>query len=441
MKQAIIFLFVVLTSLSVEGKKDQELWPDGTVIGSWFSDVTKVSPSCLGKRFVVTDFGVTTDSTIVQTDKLQAIIEKCASEGGGVIVIPKGTFLSGSLFFHSGTHLMVEKGGILKGSNHIEGFPLMETRIEGETCKYFPALINADSTDGFTICGNGIIDGNGLHYWKQFWIRKKWNRNCTNKDEQRPRLVYISRSKNITVQDVTLQNSPFWTNHLYKSNHVRYLDCTISAPTEGVKAPSSDAIDIDACNDVLVHGCHINVNDDAIALKGGKGTWADKDPNNGPNSNIIIENCRFGKVHGCLTLGSESIENHNIIMRNSISEESDRLLWLKMRPDTPQHYEFVKIENITGKTGSILVVRPWTQFFKQEERKDQPLSKCNDIVLKDINMECSTLMDVGKSEKYLLADFSLHNISVTERKNDYQKGTILHLRYNNVTINGVEQPE
>lgn len=92
------------------------------------------------------------------------------------------------------------------------------------------------------------------------------------------------------------RDSGFWTNHLYKCDHVRYLGSTIVAPTEKVKAPSSDAIDIDYCHDVLVDRCYMSVNDDGVVLKGGKGTWADTMAVNGPNYNVLVQNCRFSDV-------------------------------------------------------------------------------------------------------------------------------------------------
>ena len=158
------------------------------------------------------------------------------------------------------------------GSDDISDYPVCETRIEGETCQYFTALINASGIDGFTLCGNGTIDGNGLRSWKAFWQRRTWNPDCTNKDEQRARLIYMSGCTNVTVAGLHICNSQFWTNHLYRCSHVRYLDCRITSPSAPVKAPSTDAIDIDACTDILIKGCTINVNDDAVALKGGKGT-------------------------------------------------------------------------------------------------------------------------------------------------------------------------
>ena len=423
--------------------EQQETWPDGTSIDAWFKNAQKVDVSTLGRQYVLTDYGVGRDSTVVQTGKIQAVIDRAAQEGGGVVVVPQGTFLTGALFFKQGTHLHVVEGGKLKGSDRIIDFPIQTTRIEGQTCKYFTALVNADGLDGFTISGKGTIDGNGLSYWQEFWIRRSWNRECTNKDAQRPRLTYISNSKNVTVQDVRLMNSPFWTNHVYKSDHVRYLDCYIFAPTENIYqpepkrgAPSSDAIDIDVCHDVLVKGCYMHVNDDAVVLKGGKGTWADKDATNGDCERILIEDCTYGKVHGCLTLGSESLHDRNVILRRCHVVNATRVLWLKMRPDTPQHYEYVTVADMTGETGSFLVVRPWTQFFKPEKRDDMPLSRCNNITMRGIKMSCKNFFDVGTSDKYQLTGFAFEDCDIQDLKQAFDPAMIEATVVKNVKING-----
>ncbi len=438
MRTKLIALALLIVTLPAIGKKKAktELFPDGTPIPAWFSDTTKVSQEMLGKRYVITEHGVSTDSTIVQTERIQAVINKAFQEGGGVVVVPKGVFLSGSLFFKQGVNLLVEEGGMLKGSDRIRDFKLVETRMEGQTLKYFAALVNADDTDGFTIAGKGTINGNGYNYWEEFWIRRQYNRQCTNLEAMRPRLVYISNSKNVTVQDVKLMNSPFWTNHLYKCEYVRYLGCYIFAPTTGVKAPSSDAIDIDVCNNVLIHGCYMSVNDDAVVLKGGKGTWADQDPNNGANNNIIIQHCTYGKVHGCLTLGSESLHDRNVVLRNCTFSQANRVLWLKMRPDTPQHYEYVTIEDVSGDCTSFLVVRPWTQFFKPEQRDDMPLSTCNNITIRNAKVKSRNFFDVGKSDKYRLTDFTFENCEVNDEKNAFDKNLIENCSTKRLIING-----
>jgi len=428
-----ILLIAFLCSL---GSQAADLWPDGTPISKWFADTSRIDIAGLGKRYVLTDCGVSADSTRIQTAEIQAVIDRASAAGGGVIVVPRGTFLSGALFFKRGTHLHIEEGGKLKGIDAIKHYPILKTRIEGQTRDYFAALVNADSVDNFTISGKGTIDGNGLRFWEEFWIRRRFNPECTNLEALRPRLVYISNCNDVQVQDVHLINSGFWTNHLYRCQRVKYIGCTIFAPHEPAesKAPSSDAIDIDVCTDVLVHGCRISVNDDAVVIKGGKGTWADKQPENGPTERVIVQHCHYGFVHGCLTLGSESIHDRNIILRDCHVDAASRVLWLKMRPDTPQHYEQLRVERITGSCGSFLFVRPWTQFFQPSERKDMPLSECNDITIRDISMRCRRFLDIGKSEKYRLSRFTFEDIDVEDERGEFNTEAIDDVRSSRVNI-------
>ncbi len=400
-----LFIIVIFFSCCVYGKAGAGLFPNGEPVSAWFCDTSRVDVGTLGRKYVLTDYGVRRDSTLLQTEAIQRVIDLAASRGGGVVVIPKGVFLSGSLFFRQGTHLHLQDGAVLKGVDAIKYYPLVKTRMEGQTLLYFAALVNADGLDGFTITGHGTINGNGLRFWEEFWIRRRFNKDCTNLEALRPRLVYMSGCSNVQVQDVRLVNSPFWTNHLYRCHHVKYIGCHIYAPTTGVKAPSSDAIDIDYCHDILVNGCYMNVNDDAVVLKGGKGTYADKDPDNGPNYNVVVQRCTFGTVHACLTLGSESLHDWNIVLRDCTFIDANRVLWLKMRPDTPQHYEYVTVENVSGTCGSFLVIRPWTQFYKMEKRDDMPLSQCNNITIRNVSVKCKNFFDVGASDKYRLKDF------------------------------------
>ncbi|MFV0566323.1 MAG: glycoside hydrolase family 28 protein [Flavobacteriaceae bacterium] len=414
---------------------NETLFPDGTVIPDWFLNDSKINPSNLGKHYLVTDYGATTDSTAIQTKTIQNTIDEAYRNGGGVIVIPKGTFLSGALFFKPNTHLHIVEGGVLKGSNNINDYPFLPSRIEGQSIEYFSALVNAFGVDGFTITGKGIIDGNGLKFWEAFWQRRKENPNCTNLEVSRPRLVFIWKCNNVQVQDVTLQNAGFWTSHYYQCNNVKILDLRITSPHEPVRAPSTDAIDIDVCSNVLIKGCYMAVNDDAIALKGGKGPWAEKDASNGENTNIIIEDCEFGFCHAALTNGSEAIHNKNILMRNCVVNEAKRLLWLKMRPDTAQHYEYITVENITGQAHSFIYIKPWTQFFDLKGREDVPLSYSDHITMRNIDMTCNVFYDMKITEHDKLSNFTFENLKIEAKNADYDKTIIDGVIFKNVKVN------
>lgn len=144
-----------------------ETFPDGTPIDDWFyrTDVPKLKD--LGKQYILTDHNICDDGRIY-TKEIQKLIDTAAASGGGVIVVPCGTYLTGALFFRQGVHLYISEGGILKGSDDISDYPIKETRMEGETCPYFTALINAENIDGFIMCGNGTIDGNGKKRGRHF---------------------------------------------------------------------------------------------------------------------------------------------------------------------------------------------------------------------------------------------------------------------------------
>ena len=434
--KSFLTLLLLVGSVSLNAKDE---WPDGAEMSEWFAKTKRVDVKALGQQYVITDHGVKKDSTLLQTAQIQAVIDKAAANGGGVIVIPKGTFLSGSLFFKPGTHLHVKKGGVLKGSDFIGDFELIDTRMEGQNLKYFAALVNAINCDGFTLTGEGTINGNGLRYWKQFWIRRQYNRQCTNLEEMRPRLVFIQNSDDVQLEGVRLINSPFWTTHLYQCKRVKLTGLYIFAPAAPVKAPSSDAIDIDVCTDVHVKDCYFSVNDDAIALKGGKGPWAHQDMvNNGPNRNILIEDCTYGFCHSMLTCGSESLHNHNIVLRNCEVKDATRMLWLKMRPDTEQNYEYITVEGIRGNVKSMLFVKPWTQFFDLKDREDVPYSYSSNVTLRDIKLDCQVVFDVKSDIKqYSLKDFRFEDIEVNASdRPEIRKDYVEKFTLKNVKVNG-----
>lgn len=407
-------------------------FPDGTVIDNWFYDNVTPNINNLGVKYYINDYIEPNNN--INTLEIQNLIDRIYNAGGGILVI-NDVYKTGAIFLKQGVHLYIEENAEIIGSDDITDYPVLETRIEGETCMYYPALINADNIDGLYIGGKGRINGNGLKSWKSFWQRRAWNPGCTNKDEQRPRLLYVSNSKNVMVEGLKLFDSHFWTCHIYKCSKVKFLNLTILSPKEPVKAPSTDAIDIDVCSDILIKNCYMSVNDDAVVLKGGKGPYADSDINNGSNERVLVEDCEFGFCHACMTLGSESIHNKNILFRNSKSDQANNLLWLKMRPDTPQRYEYVTVENITGNAKNILLVKPWTQFFDLKGREDIPLSYADNICLNNLNMLCHTYFNVVKRiDQYVLSNFKLINLNINAKVNGYTDDLIENVIIDNVNV-------
>lgn len=249
--------------------------------------------------------------------------------------------------------------------------------------------------------------------------------------------MYLSGCRNVKIAGLHLINAHFWTTHIYKCDHVKYLGCTICSPAVPVKAPSTDAIDIDVCTDVLVKDCYLEVNDDSVVLKGGKGPWADQAEENGSNERILVEDCTYGFCHSCLTCGSESVHDRNVVLRRARVNGTHNLLNLKMRPDTPQHYEYIMVEDVEGNMGNFLNINPWTQFFDLKDRKDIPLSFADHIVMRNCRCECGTFFQVKKEEsQYRLSDFTFESLEIKAKRNGFDPQAI-----ENVTVKEVHVKE
>ncbi len=396
--------------------------------------------SARSAEFVVTDYGVSTDSTKLNTSAIQSVIDQASSAGGGTVVIPKGVYLSGALFFKPNTKLRLAEGAVLKGSDNIAHYPLIPSRMEGKSIYYYAALINAYKVDSFSIAGPGIINGNGAKYWNYFWAyrdsMKQIKKSATNLEVHRPRLLFIWGCNNVNISNTTLCNSGFWTTHLYQCNDVKIENCRILSPFRPVKAPSTDGVDIDVCKNVTIRNCYISVNDDAVCVKGGKGPYARNLSENGSVENILVENCTFGESHGVLTIGSESLIARNITLRNCSVKSNTPLLRIKMRPDTYQTFENITVENITGSCGSIIDLKPWKQFFNMEGYKGKPYGIVKNITLSNIKMKCDSFGTIEGNTLDKVDNILLKDMDITA-KDPVLKTKYIGVKVSNVKVNNL----
>ncbi|MCR5350201.1 MAG: hypothetical protein K6E20_04325 [Acholeplasmatales bacterium] len=410
---------------------DNKYFLDNTLIQDFFYDYKVKELTELGKKYYLKDYGINKEK--IETIKIQNVIDEISDNGGGVLIVDDN-YKTGALYFKDNVNLYIEKDASFIGSNNINDYPLSFTRIEGESGLYYPALLNFIGVCNITISGEGLIDGNGSESWFSFWERRKWNKNAINKDEQRPRIIYVSNSNNITINGLNIKDSHYWNIHIYNSEYIRLMNLNIYSPESPVKAPSTDGIDIDKCRYVLIKGNVFDVNDDAISLKGGKGPYADEDFHNGINEYVIIEDNLFKFCHSCLTLGSESVHNKDIIFRNSRTLNSNNVLWCKMRPDTPQIYENILVDNIIGYSRALLYIYPWTQFFNLKGRKDLGPNLVNNLKINNCRLRCDTYFKVTKSDQYILKNFEFNNLTIDSLISGYNEDLVDGIKSTNITL-------
>lgn len=396
-------------------------------------------PKPQGLRISATNHGAIGNGTTLNTPYLQSVIDYLAAEGGGTLVLPAGTFLSGALYFKPGVHLHLEKDAVLLGSKDLKDYPISNTRIEGRVQPWVPALINIHASDGVRLTGEGTIDGNGEDFWMEFRTRREKDNTTKNLDVPRPRLLLIQNSNRVRISGLKFKDSAFWNIHLYRCAEVVIERVDIRAPKG---AHSSDGIDLDSCQHVLIRDSYIANDDDCIALKGTKGPFAMQDASSEPVEHIRIENCTFAAGHGVLTCGSEATIVRDVAMNNCrVIGTTSNVLRLKLRGDTPQLYEDIHLRNITlDGTGRLISIQPWMQYF---DLQGQPPPKrvVRNISASNITGTFGSMgyIKPGEGDTVENVEIKHVNVELTGDQPGLQTSGLLGVRLKNVIINGTRQ--
>jgi polygalacturonase len=258
--------------------------------------------------FVANDYGAKGDGTTLNTEPIQKAIDAAAAVKGTVTLKP-GTYLTGSLFLKSGVTLDVAEGVTLIGSEQLKDYPMLPTRIAGIEMTWPAALVNVRDQHNVRITGKGTIDGDGPVWWKSYWdLRATYEprglRWASDYDARRPRLILIQNSSAVELGGgILLKRSGFWTVQILYSHDVHVDDITIRN-NEGGRGPSTDGIDIDSSQKVLVEHADIDVNDDALCLKAGRD--ADGLRVNRPTEHIVLRDSIIRSGAAAVTIGSET---------------------------------------------------------------------------------------------------------------------------------------
>jgi polygalacturonase len=292
-------------------------------------------------RYVITELGAVGDGTNINTTAIQAAIDKCSAAGGGVIVVPKGTFLSGALYFKPGVNLLVEKDGVLKSTTTMADFPPIYTRWEGIERYWTSAFLNFVGMTNVDVSGEGMLDGSGTAFGSggrgggrtgvpeqasspSFVyaipppttgtlnvLKSATGLPSVNAAGVRlpgggglapPRLLVFQNCANVHVSGLHCLNQARWGVVFIYCTDVQAEKLDVRNPQHNI--PSSDCMDIDSCSRIHVTGCYFECNDDCLSIKAGK----DEDGLrvNRPSEDILIEKTHFAFGHGGAAMGSET---------------------------------------------------------------------------------------------------------------------------------------
>ncbi len=300
------------------------------------------SPS---RAFNVRDFGARGDGQTLDTSALNAALVKCEMAGGGRVVVPQGTYLSGPIQLRSNVELHLEAGALIQFSGDFDQFPLCIAWYEGQQTVQCRSPLWGTGLENIAITGSGVFDGHG-EAWRPVkqmkmtpaqWQTLRESGGVVNeehgiwwptpgamhgetlvralrlsqgeprieafapaRDFLRPNMVQITGCRGVTLDGPTFRNSPAWNIHLLLCEDVIARNLTVLNPWF---AQNGDGIDLESCRGVEISDCTLDVGDDAICLKSGKD--AEGRERNRPCENIVVRDCRVLHGHGGLVVGSE----------------------------------------------------------------------------------------------------------------------------------------
>ncbi len=320
-----------------------------------------LTPAALGQTVLnVRDAGAVGDGVALDTGAIQQCFDDCDKAGGGVVLLPPGTYLSAPLVIGTKTTLRLEKGATLLATGDRAAF-----ERPGEPGKFDHFLTGKDLED-VTFEGEGIIDGGGQAWWEAAEAARQKKSGYTL---PRPNLIVLTRVKNLTVRGVTIQNSPKFHFVPTECDNVLVEDATFLAPE---RAPNTDAIDPSMCVDVVVRRCLIDVGDDNIAVKSGKRA----DGREFAALRLTVTDCTFKHGHG-MSIGSETVGGvKDVVVRDCTFEDTDNGIRIKSDRKRGGTVENLLCENITMKNvaGAITITSYYPKVPKDLE-EPRPVTK------------------------------------------------------------------
>lgn len=276
------------------------------------------SCSQVPEEYNVLNYGASADSSKINTEVFQQVIDKCSKNGGGRVVVPPGKYLTGSIFMKSNVELHLMMGATIYGSADSIDYPhrLVDMKSfarDGKSRQSFFGLIMADGAENIAITGKGTIDGNG-GYSEDFRSYPTSEDGSTWHKPERPRLIMLYNSSHIKIHDISIVHPANWANHYKRCDFLDIRGVFIYSHGNA----NNDGLNLDECQDVSISDVFIDADDDALVFKS-LGTRASK--------NIAVTNSILSSKITPIKVGTETggdfqnITISNCVIRPSIEEK------------------------------------------------------------------------------------------------------------------------
>lgn len=318
-----------------------------------------VPPALSANVLQLSDFGAKGDSVTDCKPAFDKALKVCQEKNGGRIVVSGGIYLvNGPIHLVSNTSIDLQKGAkLVFGTNPDDYLPMVATSWEGTLLHNYSPLIYAYQVENVAIIGEGTIDGNGRDGFSKWYDLQKPGQQLSRKMNHesvpvkdrifgkghylRPHLIQFFGCKNILLEGITVENSPFWSVHFLKSENITARKMKFNTFNK-----NNDGFDPEYSKNILIEDIEFNNSDDNVAIKAGRDHEGRKTAI--VSENIIVRNCRFKGLHG-LVIGSEmSAGVQNVFVENcTYGGYCKRGIYLKSNADRGGFIRNIYVNNVT----------------------------------------------------------------------------------------------
>jgi hypothetical protein len=274
--------------------------------------------------FDVKDHGAAGDGKALDSTAINRAITACHAAGGGLVYVPPGIYLSGTVVLRSNVTLYLEAGATLLGSKNLSDYQLEPgPHLTGDANQKH--LLFARDAENVGLSGSGRIDGQGAAFWVPSGRavpppEESWKDVATYdwKPLDRPSpLLEFYRCRNLRLEQVRIENAAGWTLRPIECDNVWINGVTIKNPVIG---PNTDGIDLTCSRNVFISDCLIDTGDDAICLKSESPYGGQP----GLSKNITITNCVLTCCCNGLKFGTATRGGfENVAFSNSVIFNED----------------------------------------------------------------------------------------------------------------------
>ena len=357
----------------------------------------------------IRDYGAAGDGKTLDTPALQKAIDACTNDEGGIVLVPAGVFVIGTVQLKSNVTLHIAAKGVLLGTDDGRQYyadnniPLTgdTTMDDGNV-----GLIYAVRAENFSIEGAGTIDGNGARFRSP---AKGVPSPAGISDSQRPYHLLFYQCKNIAVNDIFLKDCAYHSLRVVQCEYAKFEGLHIHSRV----IHNNDGFHFISCKYVHVSKCDVQVEDDACALFGSCQFFTISDSSfstrwsifrfgGGIAENITVSNCIIYETYGCpvkILCGRGSrIENilfSNIIMKDVTGPISIGLTTgndgVEALADMPGIVRNISFNNIRA-----TVVKPVTPAYAEgNDFRPAEFFSCITLdAIEDVYLENISLSDV-----------------------------------------------